>query len=117
MIDVQYIDGYEHYALINTIVVVIIFSFFKLYDSLWSFASVNEEVNIVMACIVAGAVQIIGMYFLRIEMPRSYYPISTVLLMMFVTIGRFLSICKSMASENEGRRCGRACKNNGYWRW
>ena len=89
MIDVQYIDGYEHYALINTIVVVIIFSFFKLYDSLWSFASVNEEVNIVMACIVAGAVQIIGMYFLRIEMPRSYYPISTVLLMMFVTIGRF----------------------------
>lgn len=89
MIDVQYIDGYEHYALINTIVVVIIFSFFKLYDSLWSFASVNEEVNIVMACIVSGAAQIIGMYFMRIDMPRSYYPISTVLLMMFVTVGRF----------------------------
>lgn len=76
MIDAQYINGYAHYALINTIVAIIIFAFFKLYDSLWSFASVNEEVNIVMACIISGAAQIIGMHFLRIEMPRSYYRIN-----------------------------------------
>lgn len=88
-IDSQYILGYEKYALIHTTITVIVFMFFRLYDSLWSFASVSEEVNVIMACLVSGAAQIIGMFFMKISMPKSYYIMSTVMLMLFVTVGRF----------------------------
>lgn len=88
-IEKAYIAGYEKYAVIHTVVSVLIFAGFKLYDSLWSFASVNEEVNIVLGCLVSGIAQMAGMFLMKIVMPRSYFIMAMVMMMMLVTVGRF----------------------------
>lgn len=88
-IDSMYIVGYEEYAIVNTVLTIMIFFLFRLYDSLWSFASISEAVNVAMACIVAGVVQFLGMHLLQVQMPRSYYLLSFTALLIMTTIGRF----------------------------
>ena len=39
--------------ILNTIITLLIFFVFRLYNSLWRYASVRELVNIIIACVVA----------------------------------------------------------------
>ena len=54
-----------------------------MYTSLWKYASVRELSNVVIASILSGVVQLIGMfYILRWSMPRSYFVVYTMLLLL-----------------------------------
>ncbi len=50
-----------------------LFVLFRLYRSVWHFASAVELLNVIKACTVFMVVQILGLSLLRIRMPISYY--------------------------------------------
>lgn len=89
-IPTYFADAVLSYILINTITTILIFAVFRLYNSLWKYAGIDELVNIIFACIISGGFQLVGMYFiLHIQVPRSYYPLSTLFLIGLVGVSRF----------------------------
>ena len=85
----EYINSIKSYMLINIITTIVIFILMKLYKSVWSFASVHEFTLIFGACILSAAIQALGMQFLVLKVPRSYYIFYFFLLLMTTTVTRF----------------------------
>jgi FlaA1/EpsC-like NDP-sugar epimerase len=86
----HYLEAVLSYTFINTLVTIIIFSIFRLYNSLWKYAGIDELSNIVFSNIISGLLQLIGMHFiLHIHVPRSYYPLSSLFTLIFVAGSRF----------------------------
>lgn len=77
------------YVLINAVVTVGIFTFMKLYSSLWEYASVQELMNVFVACLLAAGSQSIGMHMLFWNMPRSYYILYFFFLLGLICMSRF----------------------------
>ncbi len=89
-IPTNYAEAVLSYTIINTVTSIIIFFLFRLYNSLWKYAGIDELVNIIFASMIAGLLQIIGMHFIfTIHVPRSYYPLSTLFMMALISISRF----------------------------
>ena len=83
MVDIQYVETLYRYLPINIVCTIIIFFLLRMYTSLWKYASVRELSNVVIASILSGVVQLIGMfYILRWSMPRSYFVVYTMLLLL-----------------------------------
>ena len=83
MVDIQYVETLYRYLPINIVCTIIIFFLLRMYTSLWKYASVRELSNVVIASILSGVVQLIGMfYILRWPMPRSYFVVYTMLLLL-----------------------------------
>ena len=57
----EFLDSIWKYAPINILTMLIIFWVFKLYHSLWEYASVTEMQNSVVACFAIGVLQFAGM--------------------------------------------------------
>lgn len=74
------------YCLINIITTIIVFSCFRLYSNLWRYAGEWEIISIVFAVGIADVIQFVGIHLLRLPLPRSFY-IIYFLLMVIVTIG------------------------------
>ena len=77
----QYISAVTSYSVILTVTTVLVFTIFRLYSIMWSSAGIVELESIVAACGVTFILQIIGMKFLNIEVPRSYH----ILWLLFMT--------------------------------
>lgn len=77
------------YTVINVLITVLIFVFLKLYSSLWQYASVQEMLNVLIACLLAAGSQSVGMHMLLWNMPRSYYPLYFFYLLALVCLSRF----------------------------
>lgn len=89
-IPTHYAEAVLSYTVINTITSIILFALFRLYNSLWKYAGIDELVNVLFACVISGVIQLIGMHFiLHIHVPRSYYPLSTLFMMALVGASRF----------------------------
>lgn len=106
-----YIPALE-YLIIDIICSIIAFKVFNLYKSVWRMASLNEMLNAVYACTASTVVQMVGMYMLNKDLPRSYHFIYfTVLLIMTVIIRfsyRFLRILRNKVTrskESDVTRC------------
>ena len=107
-IPVYFTDAVLSYALINTLTTIIIFALFRLYNSLWKYAGIDELVNILFAGAASGFLQLIGMHFImRIHVPRSYYPLSMIFTILFITASRFLYRYARRASRRRfiGNQC------------
>ncbi|MFV0343472.1 MAG: polysaccharide biosynthesis protein [Anaerocolumna sp.] len=86
----NYAEAVLSYVIINTVTTIIIFALFRLYNSLWKYAGIDELANIVFSSTIAGVLQLIGMHFiLHIHVPRSYYPLSSLFTLIFVVASRF----------------------------
>lgn len=87
--DMQYVDYEIWYLPVNIIVTLLLFVVFKLYRSVWRFASSAELLNVIGACSGSILLQIIGMGILRMRMPVSYYLMKYVILIVGVGAVRF----------------------------
>lgn len=92
----EYVEAWFKYAAINTVLSIIIFSFFKLYRSVWTFASYREFFNVLYATIcsfmvhTAGITLFINMINLPADrMPYTYHIIGVLFQFMFVLFIRF----------------------------
>ena len=88
-IEPKYISKLLQYIPINTVITLGIFWLFRLYHSLWKFASVDELMNVIFATTISEFVQYIGMRFMHIEIPRSYFPLDFIFMTGFVICSRF----------------------------
>lgn len=77
---------YEPMFVLSTI---IIFALFRIYNSLWEYAGPQEIISIVWACIVSGILELGIVILSGGFLPRSYYLLRTIYLMMFVIGTRF----------------------------
>ncbi|MBO5610065.1 MAG: polysaccharide biosynthesis protein [Eubacterium sp.] len=77
------------YVPIYVIGVMVVFAYLKLYSYMWSKASIREMMVVIFACIVATLLQIAGMIYFELHMPRSYYIICFLMLSIQVGLVRF----------------------------
>ncbi len=69
--------------------VVPVFAVFKLYNSLWEFASISELVRVALASFTTTVLMEFVMHMFNTDMPRSFPIIFTMLLVMFCGLLRF----------------------------
>lgn len=88
-IDSCYIEAVYRYLGVNIVCTIVIFYAFRLYTSLWKYASVQELCSVAFAVVISGVLQFAGMHVLHIQMPRSFYILYILLLLVFETCIRF----------------------------
>ncbi|WP_207751298.1 polysaccharide biosynthesis protein [Anaeromonas frigoriresistens] len=72
-----------------TLIKILIFSLFGIYNSLWRYASIDELVQVISAVIVANTAVLSYLYIRQIHFPRSIYLLVTILDIMYVGGVRF----------------------------
>ena len=87
--DMKYVDYELYYLPVNLVVTIIIFILFKLYRSVWRFASTTEFLNVIGACSGSILSQIILMAMLKMRMPVSYYLMKYIILILGIGSLRF----------------------------
>lgn len=98
-----YVDHEMKYLPVNLAVTILLFVIFKLYRSVWRFASTTELLNVIGACSASILIQIVGMSLLGMRMPVSYYLMKYVLLILGIGTVRFMYRILRMLQE---RRMG-----------
>ena len=71
------------------IVTIIIFLIMKLYNTMWSKASIREAMLIFIACVLSTAAQFIISNIFKIRLPRSYYLLELIFLYAAEMVFRF----------------------------
>ena len=89
LIPQEYYSAWQRFIPFYTAFCLVLFWGFKLYQSIWRFASFNELERIIAANAVAGLVHILGITLLVYRMPISYYAMGIVLQTMLVVGIRF----------------------------
>ncbi|MBR5607500.1 MAG: hypothetical protein IKW44_03850, partial [Bacteroidaceae bacterium] len=72
-IEKQYLDKVWLTMLPNILMVLVVYWLFKLYRSVWKYASVYEMQNIFLAGMSVTVLQLISMSIAKLNMPRSYW--------------------------------------------
>ena len=100
-----YSQAVADYAVIHTVLTIGIFAVFRLYHSMWKYAGIEELVSIICACIVSEVVHLAGMRLLikptgtGYVMPRSFWIIDLMFLLVFVGGSRFVYRAVRMVSN------------------
>lgn len=71
-IEPLFIDTLVHYAVLNTFCSICIFAAYRMYSTLWSFASIMDFFNVVKAVLISSVFQFIGIHMLPWPIPRSF---------------------------------------------
>lgn len=86
----EYIDKYMLNIIPYTLITLVIFWCFRMYHSLWQYASIAELYKIVEACIVSEIAHICFTAFMDWMLPRSCYFTSGVFLIIAMGASRFM---------------------------
>lgn len=85
----NYFYSFLKFAPVYTVIVLVVYFMFGLYNSLWRFASFSELNRVLVAWAISTAIQIIGITLFVRRMPISYYIIGAVFQLFFTTVVRF----------------------------
>lgn len=88
-VDPRFIESLWRYMPINIILTITVFYLFRLYHSLWIYASITEMQNVFSACFSSFLSQIIGMELLGYSIPIGYYFLYGGALLLFTVGSRF----------------------------
>ena len=86
----EYIDKYILNVIPFTLITLVIFWCFRMYHSLWQYASIAELYKIVEACIVTELAHLCFTAFMGWMLPRSCYFTSGVFLIIAMSASRFM---------------------------
>lgn len=89
-IEPQYISNYVENVLPYTIMSLIIFWLFRLYHSLWQYASIAEVYRIAEACITVEVVHFLSNKIVGNMLPRSCYFNAAIYLIIAICASRFM---------------------------
>ncbi|WP_207637216.1 polysaccharide biosynthesis protein [Eubacterium xylanophilum] len=84
-----YVATIKEIALFNTIIALAIFALFRMYNSLWRYASINEFINIMISVFLSTAAYFLLIFGTYRRLPRSYFVIYAFLLLCFTVASRF----------------------------
>ena len=86
----NYLVNAYQYLIIDTLIMLVVFHLFKLYRSVWSYASVVELLGAISACSIVELIYFVYKHLIfHIAMPRSVYLIHLLLMLIFVCGIRF----------------------------
>ncbi len=96
-----YVTTLQELIIINTLITLLIFALFRLYNSLWRYASLGEVLNIAVACLLSAVVHFLTVFGTYRRLPRSYFVIY-LLLLFIMTLGVRFSyrIIRLLYNEN-----------------
>lgn len=96
-----YVTTLQELIIINTLITLLIFALFRLYNSLWRYASLGEVLNIAVACALSAVVHFLTVFGTYRRLPRSYFVIY-LLLLFIMTLGVRFSyrIIRLLYNEN-----------------
>ena len=86
---IQYLDKFEYIIIPNIVFTLAFFVVWKLYKSVWRYASVNELINIICATFCTALMQVIVCYVTDNTIPRGCYILYWFLLSVFTCFIRF----------------------------
>lgn len=89
-IEPQYISNYVENVLPYTIMSLLIFWLFRLYHSLWQYASIAEVYKIAEACITVEVVHFLSNKIVGNMLPRSCYFNAAIYLIIAICASRFM---------------------------
>ena len=89
-IEPQYIDNYVDFIIPYTLMSLVIFWMFRLYHSLWQYASIAEVYRIAEACITVELVHYLSNKILGCMLPRSCYFNAAIYLIIAICASRFM---------------------------
>lgn len=84
-----YLENYEHIIPCTIAITLFFFFLWKLYKSVWRYASATELINISFASCCAAVAQVVLCYAVDWKMPRSYYVLFWLFLFMLTCGIRF----------------------------
>lgn len=107
-IPLEYYKRFVNILLPNIVMTLVFFVIWKLYKSVWRYASANELVNIVVATFCVALTQLIYCYAFEQNMPRSYYILFWFILTVLTSGIRFgyriLRLVNSKRTSMGGKR-------------
>lgn len=102
-----YLSSAWDFMIINVIMTLLVFYFFRLYHSLWAFAGTAEAQNIVAACFLCAVLDFCGLRILNFPIPRSYYFMYALVLTCITTAGRFsYRIARGIRHKSQNKKNG-----------
>ncbi len=87
-----YMESAIHSIPAYVLIAISVLSVFKLYNRVWSYASLNELISIFTSSLVIEALFIVYHVFTDIRMPRSYYPLNFMVMLILFTAMRFSKV-------------------------
>ena len=85
----QYIDVYIAHILVYLLIKLVVFKYFKLYSSLWRYASIDELIKVAVAVVVANALVLSYIIIRDDTLPRGVYVLTTLIDMALIGGSRF----------------------------
>lgn len=87
-IDPLFIKELTKYLPVFVLTTLLVFMLFRIYSSLWEYAGIEEIFNIVIACVISGLAQLGIIIITGGFLPRSYYILVTIYLVIFIVGAR-----------------------------
>ena len=84
-----YIAKYAQIAVFSTIISIVLFFVFNLYNSLWEYAGMEEGVRIATAAVLINIMYLIYIFVNPTALPRSFPVINTLVLAFLGMVSRF----------------------------
>lgn len=72
------------YGPFTIVITLIIFTLFRIYSSLWEYAGIEEVFSLIAACLAAAVAKLVIISFTWSVMPRSWYVLDTIYLMILI---------------------------------
>lgn len=85
----RYVPAYLHFTPFYTVGCLVIFYFFKMYNSRWRYAGLGDLNRIIYANLLTFVVQVLGSSFFVMRMPVTYYCIGAVVQFTLIAAIRF----------------------------
>lgn len=108
----EYLMKFERIIPFNILLTLLFFALWKLYKSVWRYASATELLNIVFATTCAAIAQIILCNVMNQKMPRSYYMIYWFLLFGMCCVIRFSYRILRLINSKRIDRADKENRNN-----
>ena len=103
-VDSPFLSNLARYAPIHTIVAIGVFRLFKMYSSMWQFASVDDVMRIAGASLCTVLLHVFGMFLCGFSMPRSLPAINFVLLFLLTCVSRLSPrVVRNILKHAKGR--------------
>ena len=99
----EYYIGAVHSMPVYFVVTIGVMAFFKLYNRVWTYASLNELFAIIKASVLIEAIFMCYHMFWQISMPRSYYLINFGIMTILFSCVRFGKVFIKSFKNSYGR--------------
>lgn len=100
----EYVVNYKQFAIPYTIIALVVFWIFRIYHSLWKYASLTELYRIAAAGMIIELIHVCVTVFLDLMIPRSCYVLAGLFLVVFMCMSRFMYRIIRVGIQNYRRK-------------